>query len=91
MMGLPRYRCIKTVWALEITLCHRRESGELEFHFIERGPAVLPAELAARYMPEPGDFLVIYSDGYKSVSPRKAFLEGYVRDDDDPVRDMRER
>jgi hypothetical protein len=38
----------------------------------------LPAETFARYVPLPGDFYVVYEDGYKSFSPRKAFLEGYT-------------
>ena len=38
------------------------------------------AKVFARYVPVPGDYLVIYEDGYKSISPRKAFLEGYKAD-----------
>ncbi len=26
-----------------------------------------------------GDYAVVYPDGYKSISPRKAFLTGYTR------------
>lgn len=33
--------------------------------------------MIARYTPEVGDFWVVYEDGYQSLSPRKAFLEGY--------------
>lgn len=39
---------------------------------VEVDPAML-----TRYRPVPGDFLVVYEDGYRSISPRKAFLEGY--------------
>lgn len=31
----------------------------------------------ARYMPVPGDYYVVYDDGYASISPRAAFEEGY--------------
>ncbi len=33
----------------------------------------------ARGAPIPGDYVVIYDDGYKSWSPAKAFEEGYTR------------
>jgi hypothetical protein len=33
----------------------------------------------ARGMPKPGDYIVIYEDGYKSWSPAKAFEDGYTR------------
>ena len=40
----------------------------------------LPDEMFRRYVPEPGDFLVVYEDGHQSFLPRKAFLDGYRRD-----------
>jgi hypothetical protein len=42
-------------------------------------PVCLPYEMFSRYKPIVGDFYVVYADGYKSFSPRKAFLEGYTR------------
>ncbi|WP_339468145.1 hypothetical protein, partial [Pseudomonas lurida] len=35
--------------------------------------------------PNRGDFLVQYEDGYMSISPRKAFLDGYTLADAAPV------
>lgn len=32
-----------------------------------------------RYRPVPGDYYVVYDDGYASISPKKAFEEGYHR------------
>ena len=32
-----------------------------------------------RYMPVPGDYYVVYEDGYASISPRQAFEDGYHR------------
>ncbi|MDB5371803.1 MAG: hypothetical protein JWP04_445 [Belnapia sp.] len=33
----------------------------------------------ARYMPVPGDYLVVYPpDGYRSISPKAAFDDGYT-------------
>lgn len=31
-----------------------------------------------RYMPVVGDYLVVYEDGYQSISPQKAFEDGYT-------------
>jgi hypothetical protein len=36
-------------------------------------------KLFARYTPEPGDYLVVYEDGYQSFSPKQAFEDGYTR------------
>ena len=43
------------------------------------GVVTMPAEdwFFDRHNPKPGDFLVIYEDGYHSVSPAQAFNEGY--------------
>ncbi len=41
-------------------------------------PVQVAAEAFHRYVPLPGDFLVVYEDGYVSFSPRKAFVEGYT-------------
>lgn len=43
---------------------------------LERVP--VPAAFFARGTPMPGDYLVRYSDGYLSWSPKKAFEEGYT-------------
>lgn len=40
--------------------------------------AFVPESAVVRYRPQPGDFLVVYEDGYQSFSPRKAFLEGHT-------------
>jgi hypothetical protein len=40
---------------------------------------VVPNNFFARGAPSPGDYVVIYDDGYKSWSPAKAFEEGYIR------------
>lgn len=72
---MPRYESHKKVWALEIALVtgHRLD-------FAEKGyaPTLADAEMFSRYTPVAGDFYVQYDDGYKSFSPRKAFLEGYT-------------
>lgn len=70
---MPRYVSHKKVWALEIK--------SIEDNIITPVEAYLPIqcdrEMWARYTPVPGDFYVVYADGYQSFSPRKAFLDGY--------------
>lgn len=39
----------------------------------------MPMTAFSRGAPAPGDYIVIYEDGYKSWSPAKAFEEGYTR------------
>lgn len=75
--GMPRYVSHKTVWALEID-----EVDGCLLSFRDKGyaPMEAPAEMFLRYKPVHGDFYVQYADGYKSFSPRKAFLEGYSRE-----------
>jgi hypothetical protein len=78
-MEMPRYVSHKRVWALEIAMADR---VICKVAFVEPGYAAitLPADMWVRYQPVRGDFYVVYADGYKSFSPRKAFLEGYTRE-----------
>ena len=74
---MPRYVSHKTVWALEIAEVDRF-SCRMKPKDARYAAITLPAEMWARYQPVSGDFYVVYADGYKSFSPRKAFLEGYT-------------
>jgi hypothetical protein len=79
---MPKYVSHKQVWALEIVgITQEHEVGTYRLSFAEKGYAdIFPdAEMFLRYMPVIGDFYVVYADGYKSFSPRKAFLEGYTK------------
>lgn len=89
---MPRYRCNKEVYALEIdwaaelieSLCESGLNGErltVIIHFTDKGfmAKKVQADVTHRYWPQKGDFFVVYEDGYQSISPRKAFLEGYDR------------
>ena len=90
---MPRYQSHKKVWALEIKEIRPdmppmpEGSGwaGLADHYLitpaDAGYAPLRVEgkVFSRYMPVPGDFYVVYDDGYKSVSPRAAFLDGYTK------------
>lgn len=85
---LPRYVSHKTVSALEIDTVGLREATEDRAGFMRRltfrdegfAPIDVTEEMFGRYVPVPGDFYVVYADGYKSFSPRKAFLDGYTRE-----------
>jgi hypothetical protein len=79
---MPKYRCHKVVSALQIDRIEPDPSGApLWIHFVERDHAPLAAELGlfARYVPTRGDYLVVYRDGYKSVSPKAEFEDGYTK------------
>jgi hypothetical protein len=79
---MPRYVSNKTVHALEIdTIIEPSHYPYRQLYFRDAGyaPIFASAEMFSRYQPVPGDFYVVYADGYKSISPRKAFLEGYTR------------
>lgn len=81
MIKMPRYRSHKEVRALEIVAISDRASGEeprFLLSFREHEPISCVSKMFFRYMPIPGDFYVVYDDGYESISPRKPFLEGYT-------------
>lgn len=40
---------------------------------------IMPTNAFARGTPQPGDYIVIYADGYRSWSPAQTFEEGYTR------------
>lgn len=73
---MPRYKSHKVVWALQIAVVDGHK-----ITFVEDGyaPAKLDAAMFVRFTPDTGDYYVVYDDGYKSFSPKKAFEEGYTR------------
>lgn len=78
---MPLYVSHKKVRALEIKALGREpDYGMLLLHFADESYPPCAVEDAAiqRYKPVPGDFFVQYEDGYRSISPRKAFVEGYT-------------
>lgn len=80
---MPRYISHKRVWALEIdTVGFADAAGNRMLTFRDKGYAKMraPHEMFSRYEPVAGDYYVVYADGYKSFSPRKAFLDGYTRE-----------
>lgn len=77
---LPLYQCHKKVHALEIAKVVPAYA-DLVLEFVEPGyPAkLIRKEVFSRFPPVPGDFYVVYDDGYESISPRQPFLDGYTR------------
>lgn len=83
------YTCHKRVQAAQIIQID-------EYHVVEGSPRIAHIHLdggeailvnggeglAARYFPQVGDYVVKYDDGYTSISPKKAFEEGYAVDPD---------
>jgi hypothetical protein len=79
---MPKYRSHKEVWALKIgDQIGVNPDGSCYLSIADGGfaPVTVPKEVVARYLPMPGDYLVTYEDGYQSISPAKAFEEGYTR------------
>ncbi len=80
----PRYRCHKQVSAAKILRVTARASGGASVE-LEGDASVhhLSPDMVRRYMPIEGDYLVRYDgDGYESISPARAFEDGYSRIDE---------
>lgn len=79
-MEMPRYQSHKKVWALKIEAIE--DAGDAGYRLTPAdhryAKFTVDASIVSRYMPVPGDYYVVYDDGYKSISPAKAFEEGYT-------------
>ena len=87
---MPKYKCIKDVWALKIksivfdsdlaAQSGRETDGSATFTPEDDcyAPIRLSAEFVHKHKPVEGGYYVVYKDGYKSFSPASAFEEGYV-------------
>lgn len=91
---MPRYQSHKVVHALKIgeikkDIVHpptgMKQIITLAPADSEYPPFEIPDVICARYFPVPGDYYVVYDDGYASISPAKAFEEGYTRLADPPT------
>ena len=79
---LPKYLCHKEVRALKIKEVVRF-GGKYHLSFVEEGyPSIeVEAQWVDKFGPTRGSYYVVYKDGYASISPAKAFEEGYTRVD----------
>lgn len=78
---LPRYRSHKIVSALEIAHIEGGANGapaSILFANPAFTPLAVDGEMFRRYFPQPGDYYVVYEDGYASISPQAAFKGGYT-------------
>lgn len=80
---MPRYKSHKEVYALKIgnDPIEVLPDGSVVLPIADGGfaPVTVKAEVVSRYMPMAGDYYVVYDDGYQSISPGKAFEDGYTR------------
>lgn len=79
MSQMPKYQSHKIISALKIKTVAGPNGCQLTFEEIGFEPIILEALMTARYRPKPGDYYIVYEDGYKSISPAKAFEDGYRR------------
>mgnify|MGYP003590464618 FL=1 len=96
-MEMPKYKCIKDVWALKIksivfdsdlaSQIGRETDGSATFtpEDDRYAPIKLSAEFVYKHKPVEGGYYVVYKDGYKSFSPASAFEEGYILEQNVPL------
>jgi len=79
-MNYPKYKCHKEVSAVKITGVEHGADGSMTLHLADGFDNVLFSheEMKRTRRPEAGWYLIIYSDGFKSFSPAKAFEDGYA-------------
>ena len=78
----PNYLCTKQVRALKIKSVELRKD-RLPYHGVltpERDNYMeiwVSDQFIERHNPQPGDYFVLYKDGYTSISPPEPFEKGY--------------
>lgn len=80
---MPKYKCHKEVWALEIDAIEVHEDKSATIAPVDSRYAPFKTEAgwanAFKGSEEDKGYYVVYKDGYKSWSPKKAFEEGYSK------------
>lgn len=80
---LPKYKCNKQVWALQIADINN-PVNEIDGSAIitptndTYTPFKVDAEYMKKHNPHIGGYYIMYKDGYKSFSPAKPFEDGYT-------------
>lgn len=88
---MKKYQCHKVVEAAKIESIGAwspdSESGPgLAFmHLENEGGQTIDSTWYTKHKPEPGMYFVRYEDGYMSVSPAKAFEDGYTEIKEEPT------
>lgn len=75
---MREYQSHKKVKAAQIKSVGEREASGVDVVLEDDTTARLTVEMVARYYPVAGDYLVEYEDNYRSISPQKAFEDGYM-------------
>ena len=80
-MEMPKYKCHKEVWALEIEKVEIKKdgSGVITPQDKNYAPFKVSKEYMDKHKPKVGGYYVQYVDGYESFSPKGAFLSGYTK------------
>lgn len=82
-MNLAKYRSHKVVAAGRVIGTDPGAPGALALLVEQADGSSVSVEcdlkMFARYVPVPGDYYVVYEDGYASISPQKAFEDGYTK------------
>lgn len=78
MDTLPLYQCHKQVRAGEIGGLDFQDPSQVGLLIGEHHRVNVSREWYKRHNPSLGDYYVQYADGYASVSPAKAFEDGYT-------------
>lgn len=75
---MKTYQCHKKVSAGQIKEVGEREASGINVILDDGNIHRLTVDMIIRHLPVVGDYLVRYEDGYTSVSPQKAFEDGYT-------------
>jgi hypothetical protein len=79
MSNWPSYESHKVVRAMRIASYKYDAEGTMTAAVGEDGAEFVSTVPSMMQRSVPGDYAVIYADGFHSVSPAKAFEEGYTR------------
>lgn len=78
---LPEWQSHKRVRAARLVEINDQDQMSLEVPGDGDKPPIWvkpAANMFARYRPVPGDYYVVYDDGYAAISPKAAFEGGYT-------------
>jgi hypothetical protein len=82
MSEWPKYKSHKIVQAAVIVGFDARDTGGKVCALVDGGDGVptpfIPNQIGMLEKAEAGDYAMLYSDGYKSISPKAVFEDGYT-------------
>lgn len=81
MSNWPKYKSHKIIQAAVIKALHDDFGEGEKFFWVDPGTGELekftPTEIGMMNRVTIGDYALLYPDGFRSVSPKKAFEDGY--------------